>query len=103
MFVLVANPKDSENANIRIPLCADANCGNSGVFPVKFRRHQKNTIILGTLDRFELLTSCELLHNVRITMLCFNHVSISCTVALIKFASSILHTKVHLKKNSDVV
>ena len=68
MFVLVADPKDWGNANIRIPLYADANCGNSAVFQVKFRRHQKNSIILGTLDHFELL----LRHNVRIHMLCFN-------------------------------
>ena len=69
MFVLVADPKDWENANIRIPMCADANCGNSAVFQVNFRQHQKNTIILGTvgtLDRFELLISCELLCSVSI-------------------------------------
>jgi hypothetical protein len=42
MFVLVADPKDWENANIRIPLCTNANCGNSAVFHIKFRRHQNS-------------------------------------------------------------
>jgi hypothetical protein len=59
--LVVVEPKDLENANIRIPLCADANCGNSAVFQVKYRRHQKNTIILGTLDSFEHCAHCHAL------------------------------------------
>ena len=60
LFLLAADPKDWKNANIRIPWCADANCVNLAVFQVKFRRHSKNTITLGTLERFELLISFEM-------------------------------------------